>query len=179
MRVLIVFGTTEGHTREICQFAARVLREAGRTATVEEVRDEGEGVQVAAYDAVLVAGSLHLGRYQPGLVRFVRRHLADLAGRPNAFVSVSLAAAGENPDDWAGLNECVATFEHETGWTPEQVHHAAGAIKYSQYDFFKRLVLKHIAAKRGQKTVTSHDCDLTDYEDLRRFVLAFAEQASG
>src|SRR5690606_2490356 len=70
MRVLIVFGTTEGHTREICQFAARVLREAGHTATVEEVRDEGEGVQVAAYDAVLVAGSLHLGRYQPGLVRF-------------------------------------------------------------------------------------------------------------
>lgn len=52
MRVLIVFGTTEGHTREICQFAARVLREAGHTATVEEVRDEGEGVQVAAYDAV-------------------------------------------------------------------------------------------------------------------------------
>jgi menaquinone-dependent protoporphyrinogen oxidase len=170
---LIVFGTTEGHTREICQFAARALRDAGHTATVEEVMGEGAAVQVNAYGAVLVAGSLHVGRFQPGLVRFVRRHAAELDSRSNAFVSVSLSAAGENPDDWEGLKECLARFEHETGWTPRAVHHAAGAIKFSQYDFFKRLALKHIAAKRGQHTVTSKDYDLTDYDALRAFVLGF------
>lgn len=179
MRVLIVFGTTEGHTREICQFAAEVLRQAGHTAAVEEVTGEGVAVQVAAYDAVLVAGSLHVGRFQPGLVRFVRQHAAELDPRRAAFIAVSLAAAGENPDDWEGLRECVARFEHETGWTPKAVHHAAGAIKYSQYDFFKRLALKHIVAKRGQKTVTSHDYDLTDYDALRAFVLELVGQPNG
>lgn len=172
MRVLIVFGTTEGHTGRICEYAGNVLREAGHAVTVAEV--PAEGVAVADQDAVLVAGSLHVGRFQPGLVRFVRRHIAELDARPSAFIAVSLAAAGENPDDWEGLKECLARFEHETGWTPRAVHHAAGAIRYSQYDFFKRLALKYIAARRGRTTTTAQDYDLTDYDALRRFVLEFA-----
>ena len=177
MRILIVFGTTEGHTREICQYVARTLREAGHTVAVEGAEGDGVAVRVAAYDAVLLAGSLHVGRFQPPLVRFVARHAAELNDMHSGFVSVSLSAAGENPDDWEGLETCLARFEHETGWTPKAVHHAAGAIKYSQYDFFKRLAIKHIAARRGQKTVTSQDYDLTDYEALRTFVLNFVQQA--
>lgn len=177
MRVLIVFGTTEGHTREICQFAARSLREAGHTATVEEAMGEGLAVQLAPYEAVILAGSLHVGRFQPGLVRFAQAHAELLNAKASAFIAVSLSAAGENPDDWEGLKECLARFEHETGWTPKAVHHAAGAIKYSQYDFFKRLALMHIAAKRGQRTVTSHDYDLTDYDAVRAFVLDFVGAA--
>jgi menaquinone-dependent protoporphyrinogen oxidase len=76
---------------------------------------------------------------------------------PSAFISVSLSAAGENPDDWEGLETCVARFLHEASWRPKAIHHAAGAIRYSQYDFFKRLAMKFIAARRGQHTVTSRD----------------------
>jgi menaquinone-dependent protoporphyrinogen oxidase len=178
MRILIVFGTTEGHTREICQFAGRALRDAGHTATVEEAIGENPDMHLGAYDAVLLAGSLHVGRYQSALVRFAQSHAAGLNRKKSAFISVSLSAAGENPDDWEGLEQCVARFEHETGWAPRAVLHAAGAIRYSQYDFFKRLAIKHIAAGRGQKTVTSRDYDLTDYDAVRTFVLEFAKTAA-
>lgn len=33
--LLIVFGTTEGHTREICEFAAKSLCDAGHAATLQ------------------------------------------------------------------------------------------------------------------------------------------------
>ena len=121
----------------------------------------------------MLAASIHLGRYQGAVVNFTRANHEALSARASAFISVSLAAAGENPDDWEGLEECLARFEHETSWTPRAVHHAAGAIRYSQYDFFKRLALKHIAAKRGKGTVTSRDYDLTDYEALKAFALDF------
>lgn len=179
MRVLIIFGTTEGHTRELCQFAAGCLREQGHEATVEEAPAEGSGVLVDAYDAVILAASLHVGRFQGNLLRFAQAFRATLNAKPSAFISVSLSAAGENPDDWEGLEQCIARFQHETGWTPKAIHHAAGAIRYSQYDFFKRLALKHIAAKRGKKTVTSRDYDLTDYDALREFVLGFVESLAG
>jgi menaquinone-dependent protoporphyrinogen oxidase len=178
MRILIVFGTTEGHTRELCHFAARALNEAGHTATVEPAAGEAPDVRLTAYDAVLLAGSLHVGRYQPALVAFARSHAGELNAKAAGFISVSLAAAGESPDDWKGLEQCVDAFAHETGWTPSAVHHAAGAIRYSQYDFFKRLAIKHIAARRGRKTVTSQDYDLTDYDALRAFVLGFADAAA-
>lgn len=178
MRVLIVFGSTEGHTRELCQFAAAWLREQGHQATVEEAIDDRTGVQVDAYDVIILAASLHVGRFQGNLLPFAQAFQETLNAKPSAFISVSLSAAGENPDDWEGLEQCVARVQHETGWTPKAVHHAAGAIRYSQYDFFKRLALKHIAEKRGQKTITSRDYDLTDYEALRRFVLGFVDSSA-
>jgi menaquinone-dependent protoporphyrinogen oxidase len=177
MRFLIVFGTTEGHTREIGQFAAGVLREAGHTATIEEATGEGAQVRIAPYDGVILAGSLHVGRFQAGLVRFAQAHAAELNRKPSAFIAVSLSAAGVNPDDWEGLDQCLQRFQHETGWTPRVLLNAAGAIRYSQYDFFKRLAIQHIAARRGQKTVTSRDYDLTDYDAVRAFVLSFAGAA--
>lgn len=178
MRILIIFGTTEGHTRELCQFASGVLREAGCLATLEEATPKtNEHAVVAEYDAFLLAGSLHVGRFQPGLTEFARRHHEILNARPSGFIGVSLSAAGYSPEDWEGLEICVRRFLHETLWTPIMIHHAAGAIRYSRYDFFKRLVLQHIARERNMKTSTSRDYDLTDYEALRRFLLEFVDRA--
>jgi menaquinone-dependent protoporphyrinogen oxidase len=119
-----------------------------------------------------------VGRYQAPLVHYAQVHHERLNAMPSAFLSVSLSAAGESPDDWAGVEECLATFKAETGWTPGRVHQAAGAIRYSQYDFFKRLALQAIARKRGLKTVRSHDYDLTDYDALRAFATGFATAAA-
>lgn len=181
MRVLIVYGSTEGHTRELSHYAARVLGEAGHPTAVEPAGPDASEPDPRPYDGLILAASLHVGRYQPPLVAYARAQHEVLNAKPAAFISVSLSAAGINPHDWEGCEDCLARFEHETLWTPKAVHHAAGAIRYSQYDFFKRLALKYIAAQRGQKTVTSRDYDLTDYAALSRFVTEFAggAQAAG
>jgi len=173
MRILIVYGTTEGHTRDLAHFVMRTLDVEGHHAAVEEAPPAAPYPDPSAYDTTFVAASLHIGRYQPSLVRFARARCAELNAKPSAFISVSLSAAGVNPDDWEGLDRCLARFEHETLWTPAATHHAAGAIRYSEYDFFKRLALKHIAAQRGHRTVTSRDYDLTDYDALTRFCRGF------
>ncbi len=177
MRILIVYGTTEGHTRELSEFAAAALREAGHEVQATEAPEDATVLDPAAWDAVIVAASLHMGRYQPAVVRFIRMHRDTLADMPSAFISISLSAAGANPDDRQGLEQCVARFRQETLWTPRAVPHAAGAIRYSHYDFFKRRTLKFIARQRGKETVTSRDYDLTDYEALKRFVIGFARTA--
>jgi menaquinone-dependent protoporphyrinogen oxidase len=177
MHVLIVYATTEGHTRDLAHFVMRTLDADGHSVVAEEAPVEAPYPSPSAYDVAIVAGSLHLGRYQSNLLRFTRARHHELNAMPSAFISVSLSAAGHNPDDWAGLDECLAAFEHETAWTPKSVHQAAGAIRYSHYDFFKRLVMKHIAARRGQKTVISRDYDMTDYDALARFCRDFVKKA--
>ena len=175
MRMLIVYGTTEGHTRDLAEFVARCLRNQGYHAHAVEAGKQRVGGD--RFDAVIVAASLHVGHFQPAVVEFVRASRDLLCRKPAAFISVSLSAAGENPADWQGLEECVARFEHETLWTPTAVHHAAGAIRYSRYDFFRRMLIQHIARKHGKPSVTSRDYDLTDYHALKSFVLDFARKA--
>jgi menaquinone-dependent protoporphyrinogen oxidase len=178
MRILIVYGTTEGHTRDLGGFAAGALREAGHEAVALEAPPAARDLDLAGWDAIVVAASVHVGRYQPAIVGFASARRNEIARMPNAFISVSLSAAGTNEADWKGLEACVAKFERETGWMPGAVHHAAGAIRYSRYGFLKRLALKLIARKRGKDTVTRQDYDLTDYDALRRFLLDFARSAA-
>jgi menaquinone-dependent protoporphyrinogen oxidase len=170
---LIVYGTTEGHTRHLSQFVQQVMEEAAHEVTVAEAGPAAPDPD--AFDLIVLAASLHVGSYQAALIDYARRHHDTLNSKPSAFISVSLSAAGENPDEWEGLKECAARFEHQTSWTPRAVHHAAGAIRYSQYDFFKRLALKFIAKKRGKETVTTRDYDLTDYGELQRFAIGLVE----
>ena len=178
MRILIDFGTTEGHTKKLAEFVVSLLAADGFHATVRDL-GRGDGVpNPADFQAVFVAGSLHVGRYQSQVVRFARAHHEALSSRPSAFISISLSAAGGNANDWARLSECVKRFERDTLWSPRAVHHAAGAIRLSQHGFVKRLAMGLIARHHGYEADRSRDHDLTDYGALTRFVEAFVSQLS-
>jgi menaquinone-dependent protoporphyrinogen oxidase len=174
MDILIVYGTTEGHTRDLCQYLQDALADDDVSVTV--CNASREAADPESYDVCFIAASLHVGSYQPAVIECARLHHEALNAMPAAFLSVSLSAAGENPDDWAGLDQCVDRFLHATSWKPTSVHRVAGAIRYSHYDFFKRLAIKFMAHRRGKETVTSQDYDLTDYDDLRDFAAAFLRE---
>ena len=176
MRILIVYGSTEGHTRDLAQFAARCVADMDEVTICDAAASRN--VDLRAVEVIFLAASLHVGHYQSSVVQFAREHHEILNNSMSAFISVSLSAAGENADEWEGLEQCLARFLHETMWAPKAVHQAAGAIRYSHYYFFKRLALKYIASRHGMRTVTSRDYDLTNYDALRNFVISFARGAT-
>ena len=178
MRVLLVYGTTEGQTRKISSVIADRLAERGHVTQVVNAAESSRAPDPRDFDATIIAASVHAGRYQSSVVRYARRHLAGINALPNAFVSVSLAAAGHDLADIAGLKRCVAEFARKTGWTPRNVHHVAGAFRYTTYGVVKRWLMKYIAYRKGAPTDTSRDYELTDWGDLTRFVDSFVGDAS-
>jgi menaquinone-dependent protoporphyrinogen oxidase len=173
MQVLLVYGTTDGHTQKIAGFVADRLARQGHQVVVANAGDGRPFPDPRTFDAVVVAASVHLGRYQAAVIRFVRECRAAISARTNAFISVSLSAAGHDPDDVAGLQRCVADFVGATGWAPELIHHVAGAFRYTAYHFLTRYVMKYKAYRRGAPTDTRHDYELTDWDDLAGFVDRF------
>lgn len=177
MKILLIYGTTEGQTQKIARFVADHLAKHGHQAQPVSAIEATAAADPREFDAVIVAASLHVGRYQSAVIHFVNKHLAAISARPNAFLSVSLAAASDDEDDIHGLKRCVSDFVHQTGWTPRRIQHVAGAFRYTSYDFLKRWAMKYIAHRKGAPTDTSQDHELTDWEDLSRFVDAFTEDA--
>jgi menaquinone-dependent protoporphyrinogen oxidase len=177
MKLLLVYGTSEGQTEKISRFVAdRLVRQGHQTLVINAI-EPTSAADPRDFDAVMIAASLHAGRYQSAVIHYVREHLGAIDARPNAFLSVSLAAAGDDEDDIEGLKKCVASFTHETGWTPKWMHHVAGAFRYTSYDFLKRWAMKYIAYRKGAPTDTSRDYELTDWDDLGRFADSFAREA--
>lgn len=169
MRILIAYATTDGHTRKLAEFAGQRLSREGHEVLLHDCADP-EAPDPAEFDDVILAGSIHLGRFQPALVAYARAHAASLNARPSALIAVSLSAAGDHPEDREGLDRCTEHLLSETGWRPSAIHHAAGAFMFTRYGWLKRMLLNRIARRRGLTLDTSKDHDLTAYEALIRFL---------
>jgi menaquinone-dependent protoporphyrinogen oxidase len=165
MKILIVYATTEGQTRKIARHVFDRLAGAGHAVELTAAEAAG-GRDPAGFDAVVVAGSVHAGRYQKELVDWVRAAAQGLAAVPTLFLSVSLTAAGRDAQEWEGLRGCVARFSAETGWTPARVEHVAGAFRFSEYDFFKSWAMRWIAAQRDETVRGGEDREYTDWAAL-------------
>lgn len=178
-KLLIVYGTTEGHSRRVAERIAATARLHGHSAGVVDSAGDPFLDDRHACDAVVVVASVHQGKHQAAVARFVERNLPALQRVPTAFFSVSLAAAIRDEEHQEEAQRYVEDFVAETHWHPDMTRLVAGALLYSQYDFFKRLAMRFIALREGRPTDPADDYEYTDWEELRRFVEEFLERVTG
>lgn len=170
-RLLLVYGTTDGHTAKVARFLASELRSYGATVDVLDARTSNP--QPGDYAGVLVAASIHAGGYQRAVVRWVRAHTDALRGKPSAFVSVCLAVLQKDLKVQRELGGIINRFEARTGWKPTRVKFVAGALPYTRYGWLKRAVMRRIMKKTGGSTDVSRDHEYTDWTDLLVFAGTF------
>ena len=93
MKILIVYGTTEGQTRKISRFMEAILKDGGHEVTVADASETPPSP--SAYDAVIIGASVHIHKYQSAVLHYINRHVEALNKRPCAFFSVCLAEVFE------------------------------------------------------------------------------------
>jgi menaquinone-dependent protoporphyrinogen oxidase len=170
-RILILYGTTDGHTAKIAGFLADRLRSLG--AGVDVGNAATSDPDLADYAGIIVAASVHAGGYQRSVGRWVRTHAEALRGRRTAFLSVCLGVLQQSPEVIAELSAIKGRFVARTRWTPTQFKIVAGALPYTRYGWLKRIIMRRIARKAGGATDTAHDHEYTDWHDLRAFAESF------
>jgi len=170
-RILVLYGTTDGHTFKVATALADTLRaQVGDTdvvnAAVNPPRADG-------FDAIIVAASVHAGGYQASVHAWVKENAAALNQRPTAFVSVCLAVLQEDPNVQGQVAEIIDRFVKTTKWKPTMRKAVAGALLYRNYNWIKRWTMKRIVAKAGGDVDTSRNYEYTDWNDLRAFATKF------
>ena len=171
-RILVAFASVEGQTRRIAERVGEVLTRAGHSVTLRSIVD-GSASSVAAHDAVIVGASIRYGHHARALEQAVRARVAEIASRPNAFFSVSLSAGGPGAKP-AAAQGYIDAFRQRTGWTPQRTASFAGALPYTRYNPFIRMLMRFIVGRAGGETDTSRDYEYTRWEDVERFAREFA-----
>jgi menaquinone-dependent protoporphyrinogen oxidase len=174
MRLLIVYGTTEGHTRKIAQFLKDEAEKKGINVTLCDASNEPE--PPLFFNGVIVCSSIHIQKYQASVAHYVMTYSDKLNAVPLAFCSVSLTAAGDEEKSWEELKKITVEFLHSTKWTPQFTEYVAGALLFTKYDFFKKYIMRMIAKKAGGNTDTSDDYVYTDWKKLSVFANAFVAE---
>lgn len=178
MHIVILYATTEGQTRKIARFIQSDLARRGHTTELLPLAG-ADDITLTDYDGALLLASVHAGQYQTALATFATRMVNVLREVPHVFLSVSLSAAGNDPDDMKGLAHGLDVLRDATGWTPAEVWHVAGAFRFSEYNWFKTWAMRWIAAQKDPKAVVGEDVEYTDWDQLTQDLDAWTASLMG
>jgi menaquinone-dependent protoporphyrinogen oxidase len=179
--ILIAYDTTEGQTRTIAEHIAGAITQSGKEVEVIDIRRPPIAFTLDRFDAVLIGASIHMSKHSSQLSEFVHRHIGRLNAVPSGFFSVSLSAAGSEQER-ADASRFVEEFLQQTGWHPATETALAGGLRYREYGFLKRWMMKKIARDAGKDTDTSKNHEYTDWTAVDEYVTEFlvdVEQPTG
>ena len=166
-RVLLLFSTVDGHTREICQRLAPVIEASGVGVTLEELTTSPP-VDPGGYAAVVLGASIRYGKHRPEVAAFIAQHGDYLASTPSAFFSVNAVArkpAKRTPD----TNPYVRKFLATIPWKPGLIGIFAGKIDYPSYRPFDKYMIRFIMWMTKGPTDLAGTFEFTDWDDVDAF----------
>ncbi|MEM6665020.1 MAG: flavodoxin domain-containing protein [Pseudomonadota bacterium] len=164
--ILLAFATDEGQTEKIAGHVAKRLEAQGLPVVLHHLTSDSPAPNPASFSAVILAGSIHMGRHQSALETFASVHGDILEDRPNLMISVSLSAGSVHPTERAAAGRYMDMFSERTGFSPDRIHCAAGAIRDAKTPFLRRLLVHAILAKSGIDLNPGGDTEFTDWSTL-------------
>ena len=89
-KILIIYSTTDGHTRSICERLQNIAS-AGNDVDLVPMAEQ-PGIDIGPYDKVVIGASIRYGKHQQEVFDFIKRNQAALESKPNALFSVNVVA---------------------------------------------------------------------------------------
>lgn len=176
MNILILFATKEGQTEKIAHFIAEDFQHHGHQVTTQLGEHLPKDFNTDRFDAAILGGSIHMGKFPGYLKKFIIEHTDWLNQIPTAFFTVCMAIHSNNENERVAARSLGQNFVGKTNWQPNLMETFAGAVKYTQYGFITRMIMQQISKKEGGNTDTSQDHEYTDWESVTKFAEQFLKK---
>jgi menaquinone-dependent protoporphyrinogen oxidase len=173
-QVLVLYHSYNAQTARIARRIGEVIQQAGHNQVLVQAFDGKSVPEIHGFAGVVVGAAIRYGHHERAFEKALRPHAVELAARPNAFFSVCLCAGGPGYKPEAA-RRYVEDFCKRTGWQPRETASFAGALQYSKYSPFIKLMMKLIVGFSGGETDDSRDYEYTDWAAVERFARDFAQ----
>lgn len=166
-RLLIIYSTTDGHTRDICLTLKTTIEENEHRVQVKAIGEVSD-YDLKQFDKIVLGASIRYGKHAESVYRFIEQNSTLLASKPNAFFSVN-AVARKPHKRQIETNPYVKKFLSQIDWQPQTVEIFAGKINYPIYSFWDRQLIRLIMWMTGGPTDPQAVVEFTDWEQVRAF----------
>ncbi len=165
--ILMIYSTTDGHTRRICERLEQVMSQQACLVHVVAL-NQADGLDLVAFDKVVIGASIRYGKHQPAVAQFIERHLALLKQKPCAFFTVNIVARKpekNRPD----TNPYMLKFLKKISWKPQLLGVFAGKLDYPRYSFIDRQMIRLIMLITHGPTDPNTVVEFTDWAQVEAF----------
>ena len=163
---LIIYSSTNGHTKKICERITDFLND-GNSAELVSLED-AKKIDLSYFEKIVIGASIRYGKYSKDLYKFVNLNKKILDQKENAFFSVNVVARKLEKNS-AETNPYIKKFLKFSKWKPNKIRVFAGKVDYPNYNFFDKYIIKFIMFITSGPTDTSQSYDFTDWSKVNDF----------
>ena len=171
--ILLIYSTTDGHTRKICQRLQDLIEQQRHEVTLLAVTEAHE-LNLAYFDKIVIGASIRYGKHRPEVISFINDNAQTLATKPSAFFSVNVTARKPNKNT-PETNPYMPKFLKQINWQPSELAVFAGRIDYPRYSTFDRLMIRFIMWITKGPTDPNTVIEFTDWQAVEKFGYVICE----
>ena len=163
---LIIYSSTDGHTKTICSRLTNFLEHYGETkiTSLEEVKK----FDLSEFNKIIIGASIRYGKHSRALYKFVDLNKDVLNQKQGVFFSVNVVA--RKPEkSMPETNPYIKKFLKISKWKPKKIGVFAGKVDYPNYGFFDKYIIKLIMFITNGPTDTSQCYEFTDWSKVDQF----------
>ncbi len=167
--ILIIYSTTDGHTRKICQRLCQVIEQLDHQVTLISIDDESNA-DLESFDKIVLGASIRYGKHHKKVYDFIKTNQQLLDSKPNAFFSVNVVARKPEKNR-PETNPYLRKFLKQISWQPQELAVFAGKIDYKKYSFLDRHIIRLIMWITKGPTDPEAVVEFTDWKQVEAFGL--------
>ena len=170
MNSLIIYSTTDGQTKKICE----TIKDNSINKSSYEVISLNEAFykEIEKYDQIIIGASIRYGRHSPRVYKFIKENKNILEKKKTAFFSVNVVARKPEKST-PETNPYIRKFLKKSSWQPKKVGVFAGKIDYPRLGFINRNVIRLIMLITKGPTDIKNTYEFTDWQKVKKFTTEF------
>ena len=163
---LIIYSSTDGHTKTICERIINSLNEIDSAKLVS--LKEAMKLDLSNFDKIIIGASIRYGKHSNELYKFIEKNKNILEQKQSVFFSVNVVARKPEKNT-AETNPYIKKFLKISNWKPKNIRVFAGKVDYPNYNFFDKYVIKFIMFMTKGPTDTSQSYEFTEWSKVDDF----------
>ncbi len=172
-KILIIYSTTDGHTRKICLRLQQIIENLNNQVVLVSINDKIE-VDLKTFDKIVIGASIRYGKHRPEVYEFIKRNLQVLESKPNAFFTVNIVARKPEKNQ-PETNPYLIKFLRQIAWKPRNLAVFAGRLDYQMYSFWDRFMIRLIMRLTKGPTDPKTNIEFTDWQQVESFAHLISE----
>ncbi|MCK4675920.1 MAG: menaquinone-dependent protoporphyrinogen IX dehydrogenase [Gammaproteobacteria bacterium] len=166
-KIVIIYSTTDGHTREICSRLLKIIEKNNNVVTLVPIENVNE-LDLNVFEKIVIGASIRYGKHSAKIYEFINKNAQILDKKPNAFFSVNVVA--RKPDkNQPETNPYLKKFLLQISWQPKELAVFAGKIDYQKYKIWDRLMIRMIMWITKGPTDPKTNIEFTNWNQVNDF----------
>jgi len=163
---LIIYSSTDGHTKIICERITNFLND-GNLVELHSLED-AKKINLSNFEKIIIGASIRYGKHSKELYKFINLNKNILDQKKSAFFSVNVVARKPEKNT-AETNPYINKFLKISKWKPNKIRVFAGKVDYPNYNFLDKYIIKFIMFITKGPTDTSQSYEFTDWSKVDDF----------